>query len=191
VTESDTKLFPNREGYLNRVDGRLLNIPETGFNYPLDPNEIKASAIVKQSHILPRLARLRTAFSFFYHNSSLQQEKALKNLLVSSRRLDLWKPNLEEFGMFWEKRARVEMASQVNPIAGHMVVELDRSFPGFALSIRLPDGAAPKAVAVDGQPVTAVSRRVGHVWLVEPVMPGAATHRVTIDYELGAVETRH
>jgi hypothetical protein len=190
LTESDTKLFPNREGYLNRVGGLLLNIPETGFNYPLDPNEIKTSGIVKQRYILPRLVRLRAPFNFFYHNSSLQQERALKNLLVSSRRLDLWKPNLEEFGAFWEKRARVEVMSRLDPIAGRIVVELNRSFPGFALSIRLPDGAAPKTVAVDDQPVTAASRRVGRVWVLEPVMPGLPAHRVTIDYEMGRLESQ-
>jgi len=190
LTESDTKLFPNREGYLNRVGGLLLNIPETGFNYPLDPTEIETSAILKQRYILPRLIRLRAPFNLFYHNSSPQQERALKNLLMSSRPLDLWKPNLEEFGSFWENRERVEVVSRINPIARQIVVQLNRSFPGFALSVRLPDDAAPNAVAVDGTPIKAAFRSVGDLWVIEPVMPPGPSHRVTIDYDVARVESR-
>jgi hypothetical protein len=190
VSESDTKLFPNREGYLNRIGGLLLNIPETGFNYPLDPTEIRTSAIVKEEYILPRLARLRAPFNVFYHNSSLQQERALKNLLESSKALDLWKPNLEEFGTFWERRAQVEIVSRIDPIARQIKVAVNKSFPGFALSIRLPDGAAPRAVTIDGGQATAASRRVDTAWLIEPVMPTGQAHRLTIDYLLESTASR-
>jgi hypothetical protein len=190
LAESDTKLFPNREGYLNKVGGLLLNIPETGFNYPLDPSEIKTSAILKQKYILPRLIRLRAQFNMFYHNSSQQQERALKNLLVNSSKLDLWKPNLQDLGAFWENRARVEVVSRIDPIAHHVVVRVNKSFEGFALTIRLPNGAMVDTVAIDDRPATAQSRRVGDLWLIEPVMPPGLEHRITIDYRIVATESR-
>ena len=68
-TEADTKLFPNRHGYLNRAAGRLLNIPETAFDYPDEPGATNKAGRLKQQRLLPRIARMNGLFLFFYPHS--------------------------------------------------------------------------------------------------------------------------
>jgi len=182
VNESDTKLFPNRSGYLGHINGHLLNVPETGFNFPLDPKEIKASTLVKQLYLLPRFVRLQAPFNFFYHNSSPQQEKALRNFLTTAARYNLWTPNLEDLAVFWERRERAKVASSIDPLAGVIVAEVSDGFPGLALVVRLPDGTWPTSVTVNNRPADSASRKVNGVWLVEPVLPGTGTQRVVVKF---------
>jgi hypothetical protein len=182
VNESDTKIFPNRQGYLGRIGGHLLNIPETGFDFPDEPADIKSSGFMKQQHILPSILRLRGHFNLFYHNENYQQEKALLNLLETVERLDLWKPNLEELATFWEQRAHAKVTSNYNRSGGRIVTEVKDAFPGLALSVRLPDGTLPKTVDINGQRVEAGTRQIGDISLVEPVLTSSGTHQVVVHY---------
>jgi len=182
-TESDTNLFPNRQGAYNRMQGLILNIPETAGNYPLDPDEIKRFALLKQQHLMPRLVRMNGLVYLFYHSSSAHQERALENLLTEARRFDLWKPNIEEYARFWEKRELVKLKSQIDSTRQQLIAEVAESFPGLTLSARLPDGATPGQVTIDGKSVEAGSQRIDQAWYVYPVLPDAKHCRVVIGFQ--------
>ena len=181
AVESDTKLFPNRDGYLNNVGGLMLNIPETGFDYPDTAEDIKASSILKQRYIMPRLVRMNGLFLMFYHNDSVMQYTALQNMLATVGRFDMWRPNVEEYAVFWEDRQRVEIDAQIDPIHRRIVANVARGFEGFALSIRLPDDTLPGPVTINGQVVQVAPEQVDGVWYVCPVLPDA-TCEVLVDY---------
>ena len=181
-TESDTKLFPNRQGYLDRMQGLVLNIPETAFNYPKDPEAIKRSGILRQKYLLPRLVRMNGLVYLFYHNTSGNQERALENLLTEARRFDLWKPSLQQYADFWEQRERATIKARIDPAGQQMVADVAESFSGLTLSVRLPDGATPGEVAVDGRPVKARSQQIDQAWYVYPVLADAKPCRVVIAF---------
>lgn len=185
-TESDTQLFPNRHGYFDRMQGLILNIPETAGSYPLDPDEIKRFGLLKQKLLMPRLVRMNGLVYLFYHNSSAHQERALENLLAEAGKFDLWKPGVEEYARFWEKRERVTLTSETNPTRQQLVTDVAEAFPGLTLAARLPDGTTPAAVTVDGQPVKARCLRVDQAWYVYPVLPDAGHCRVVIGFQTAA-----
>ncbi|MEI7900218.1 MAG: DUF2334 domain-containing protein [bacterium] len=182
-TESDTKLFPNRDGYMGSACGLVLNIPETAFNYPKDPDEICRSGVIRQMHMLPRLVRINGLVYFFYHNMSVQQERALENLLTTARRYDLWKPGLETYARFWEARQQVRVTATISSADQQVDVQVEKPFAGFTLAVRLPDGARPLTVRVDGKPVDCKTKRCDAVWFVYPVLPAAETAQVTVRYQ--------
>lgn len=181
-TESDTKLFPNRDGYMGQAQGLLLNIPETAFNYPKDPDAIRESGLIRQLGLLPPLARMNALVYLFYHNTSIQQERALMNLLMTARRYDLWKPSLEEYARFWEKRERVQIDARIDAAAGRLAIQVQSPFAGFTLSVRLPDGCAPGDVTLDGGRIECRSRQIDGLWFVYPVLPEAPSCRVVVTY---------
>lgn len=182
-TESDTKMFPNRHGYLNRVAGELLNIPETAFNYPNDPDAIRLSGLIRQRSLLPRISRMNGLFYFFYHNTSVHQERALENLLSTASRLDLWKPGLTQYAEFWTKRQRVAVASRIDTRQRRIAADVTGSFAGMTLSIRLPDGASPGSTSVGGKAVSAKTRKIDGIWYVYPVLPDAEACQVVTAYQ--------
>ena len=131
--------------------------------------------------MLPRLVRLNGLFHVFYHNTSLAQYKALKNLLATAGRFDLWKPSLEEYAQFWERRGRTRVESHIDPLHGLIVANVTDPFDGLALSIRLPDGAVPGEVTIDGRAVEVASRQMAGIWYVYPVLPAAEQCRVVVE----------
>ncbi|MGA2497354.1 MAG: DUF2334 domain-containing protein [Tepidisphaeraceae bacterium] len=183
LTESDTKLFPNRQGYLDRMKGLVLNIPETAFDYPNDGDEIKRSAILRQKHLLPRLVGMNGLVYLFYHNTNRNQERALENLLTEARKFDLWKPDLEQYAGFWEKREQARIKSTIDPAARQVIADVTASFQGLTLSVRLPDGTMPGEVAIDGKPAKARSQQIDRAWYIYPVLPDAKACRVVIGFQ--------
>ncbi len=182
VTESDTKLFPNRDGYMGAASGRVLNIPETAFNYPKDPDEIGRSGTLRQNGMLPRFVRMNGLLYFFYHNMSIHQERALENLLTAARHYDLWKPGLEAYARFWEARQQVSVKSSVRTAARQIDTRVEKPFDGFTLAVRLPDGARPSGVLIDGKTADCKTRCSDGVWFVYPVLPAAEAVQVTVRY---------
>lgn len=182
-TESDTKLFPNRQGYLNYAQGLLLNIPETASYYPDDANKIKVTSLIKGNYILPRLVRLNGLFYVFYHNNSVCQQKALENTLVTATLFNFWKPSLEEYAKFWLDRELVEIRSQVDHVHEKFMVNVDNSFEGLTLSVRLPDNSVPGDIQIDDKTVEVLSRQIAGAWYVYPVLADAQKCRVVIDFK--------
>lgn len=182
MTESDTKIFPNRDGYLNRAQGLLLNIPETAFNLPRPPDELRASSLNRQNALLPQLLRMNGLFYVFYHNQTTQQERALENLLADADRYDLWKPNLERYAQFWERREGAKVHSTMDSAARRITARVDGAFEGFTLSIRLPDGAVPATLTIDGTAAPTNARFVDEVWYVRPVLRKADKTHVVVTW---------
>ena len=92
------------------------------------------------------------------------------------------KPNLEEYAKFWIQREKVEIISQIDPLHGQIVAEVNGAFDGMALSIRLPDSTVPGEITINNKKVDAASRRIGGVWWVYPVLPDVAQCRVIVGY---------
>jgi len=183
--ESDTKLFPNRDGFLNDMAGNLLNIPETGFDYPDEGEDIKEQAIIKQKYIFPRLMRMNGIFQMFFHNDSVNQYTALENMLVTTKHFDVWQPNIEQYAAFWEDREKVEIDARIDPMNKQILADVTGAFEGFTLSVRLPDGSALRDVTIDGVPTEVVSRQLDGIWYVYPVLPGSSWNRVIVRYQGG------
>jgi len=188
ATESDTKLFPNRDGWLNHINGLMLNLPETGFDYPEDPDEIKEVGLLKQKYLLPRLMRMQGQFHVFFHNNSVNQFRALENLLTTAKRYDLWQPSMEGYGVYWQQRERVGVEARINRVSRRILADVTGAFEGFSLSIRLPDGAAPGEVTIDGQAVEAISRQLDGVWYVYPVLGDSERSEVLVTYRAAPSE---
>ena len=180
-TESDTKLFPNRNGHLNRANGLLLNVPETAFYFPADAVTVKHSTLVKQKYLLPRLVRLNALFQVFYHNMSSHQHKALQNLLMTAQRFDLWKPNIEEYIQFWEFREQAKVEAYIDRNEHNIVIEVADSFDGLTLAIQLPDGRSPHQLNIDGQIADVKVRRLVGTWSLYPVLD-KGRHRIVVTY---------
>ena len=180
-TESDTKLFPNWNGYRNTANGLLLNIPETSSFFPLSAKEMKEKTLIKQLHILPRIVRMNALFLVFYHNSSEYMHHALHNLLMSSRNFDLWQPSMEAFARFWEKRKTVGIDAKIDRNAKRLYAVVTNAFEGFTLAIQLPTDASPISISIDGKPVEVKRRQRMGSWLVYPVL-NEGGHDVTVTY---------
>jgi len=184
MTESDTKLFPNRDGYLNRGQGLLLNIPETAFNVPKAPDEIRESGLNRQYALLPTLVRMNGLFYVFYHNMSTHQERALENLLLAAQAFDLWKPSLEQYAGFWEKRQKAAVESTIDPANQRMTAKVENAFEGLTLSIRLPDGTMPAQLNIDGKPASLHAREVDGIWYALPVLRGHGRSEVVLTWRM-------
>jgi hypothetical protein len=180
MTESDTKLFPNRDGYLNRAQGLLLNIPETAFNVPKDPDEIRTSGLNRQHALLPALVRMNGLFYVFYHNMSTHQERALENLFSAAQSFDLWKPGLEQYAEFWERRQKATVESTIDSAKRWITARVENGFAGLTLSIRLPDGAMPGELTIDGKPTALNARQADGVWYALPVLTAAGRSEVVL-----------
>jgi hypothetical protein len=188
VNESDTMLFPNRYGYKNLIAGNLLNLPETAFYFPINPEEVRKTTIIKQKHVLPRMVRLKGAFTVFFHNTWNYQFAALENLLKTASRYDLWKPNLEDYGKFWEDRERVQINSQIDSSQRKIIVDVRSGFKGLALRVRLPDGMAPKTVGINGKRVEAKSNQKDGIWFISPVLTEKKDSQVIIQFKKNGVQ---
>lgn len=169
-TESDTKIYPNWNGYHNHSNGLLLNIPETGAFFQISSAEVKQKTLIKQLHVLPRIVRMHALFLVFYHNLSESMHHALKNLLITSRNFDLWKPNMEEYARFWEKRQRVRIDSNIDRSARQIRATVSDAFGGFTLAIQLPAGTVPTGVMIDGDISNVKKRQVAGSWILYPVL---------------------
>ena len=183
LTESDTKLFPNRNGYLNRVNGLMLNLPETGSFFPLDAAETKEKTLIKQRHILPRLVRLGAPFLFFYHNLTSPMHRALENFLFTATRYDLWKPNMEDYAKFWERRERVNITPAIDREARRIKVEVADPFDGFTLAIQLPMGKTLSEVTIDGAAVDDAKTRQSDGGLIVYAVLKDETRHVDVTYQ--------
>jgi cellulose synthase/poly-beta-1,6-N-acetylglucosamine synthase-like glycosyltransferase len=181
-TESDTKIFPNRNGYLNRANGLMLNIPETGSFFPLDAAGIKEKTLIKQLHILPRITRLNAVFLVFYHNTTSPMHQALENFLMTVERYDLWKPNIEEYARFWEMRERVSVTSTIDRNANTIEAEVTDAFEGFTLAIQLPPGKTLPVVKIGETSVDVKTKQYGDT-LILYIALEEGDHRVTVSYQ--------
>ena len=181
-TESDTKLFPNWNGYLNHANGLMLNIPETGAYFQRSVKELKEKTLVKQLHILPRIVRMNAPFLVFYHNNSESMYDALNNFLITSTKFDLWRPNLESFARFWEKRKAVDITATIDKNAKQLHAVVNNAFDNFTLAIQLPAGTSPINVIIDGKITKVKQRQLAENWQLYPVLTGG-THDITITYK--------
>ncbi|OUR71076.1 hypothetical protein A9Q78_10675 [Methylophaga sp. 41_12_T18] len=181
-TESDTKLFPNWNGYLNHANGLMLNIPETGAYFQSSVNELKEKTLVKQLHILPRIVRMNAPFLVFYHNNSESMYDALNNFLITSTEFDLWKPNLESFARFWEKRKAVEISATIDKKAKQLHAVVNNAFDNFTLAIQLPAGSSPISVFIDGTITKVKQRQLAENWQLYPVLTGGS-HEIIVSYQ--------
>lgn len=173
-TESDTKLFPNWNGYLNNANGLLLNIPETGAYFQRSAKELKEKTLIKQLHILPRIVRMNAPFLVFYHNNSENMYHALHNFLMTSRNFDLWKPSMESFARFWEKRKAIGIHATIDRNIRQLHAAVSDAFDGFTLAIQLPAGASPNGVTIDGKVTEVKQRQLAGNWLLYPVLKEGA-----------------
>jgi hypothetical protein len=180
-TESDTMLFPNRFGYLNLAQGLIMSLPETAFDFRDTPDLIAQMEPIKKDHILPRLVRLNAPYYTFYHNSNLDQYQSLLRVISKARSYDLWYPSLEEFGLFWKNKETVTVSSDIDPGLKKMTAQVGGVFAGLTLVFRLPDGAAPGTVSIDGSPAVSTNKVVDGVQLVYVVLPAGTLH-VEVNY---------
>jgi len=181
-TESDTKIFPNWNGYHNNSNGMLLNIPETGAFFQANFAEVKAKTLIKQLHILPRIVRMNALFLVFYHNMSENMYRALENLLMTSSNFNLWKPSMEEYAKFWEKRQNVRINSNIDREKGQIYARINDAFDGFTLAIQLPAGVIPGGMTINSQAVDVKTRQIGKTWILYPVLK-EGTHHVSVTYK--------
>ena len=181
-TESDTKIFPNWNGYHNHANGLMLNIPETGAFFQLSSAEVKHKTLIKQLYILPRIVRMNALFLVFYHNMLATMHHALENLFMTSSNFDLWKPNMETYAKFWEKRHRVEFDSNIDRIARQIHATVDDAFDGFTLAIQLPHDTVPAGVTINGEGVDVKRRQIQGSWILYPVL-NEGTHDVVVTYQ--------
>ena len=180
-TESDTKLFPNWNGYLNNANGLLLNIPETGAFFQIPSKELKEKTLIKQLHILPRIVRMNALFLVFYHNASEQMHHALNNLLMTSEKFDLWKPDMTSFARFWEKRKTVSIDAKIDRKARKLSAVVENAFDGFTLAVQLPQGVSPDTVLIDGKETAVKQRQLVGNWILYPELKDG-THNVVVTY---------
>jgi hypothetical protein len=181
-TESDTMLFPNYFGYLNIAQGLIMNIPETGFDFRDNPAQIALMEPVKKDHILPRLVRLNGPYYIFYHNTNLIQYQSLVNVIKKARTYDLWYPSLEEFGQFWKSRNSVAVLGDIDPALKKMTANVANPFAGLTLTFRLPDGASPGSVFINGSPAASINKGVDGVQLIYVVLPAGTAATVEVNY---------
>ncbi|HZX49680.1 MAG TPA: DUF2334 domain-containing protein, partial [Candidatus Paceibacterota bacterium] len=181
-TESDTKLFPNQRGYLNKSNGNLWNIPETAFDFPEDAASIAALEPVKKDHILPRLARLNAPYYIFYHNNLDAQLNSLSNIVAKANTYNMWFPGMEEFGNFWLQREQAALATIHDTQLQKISATVSNSFEGLTLAVRLPDGFHAADVAINGTPSVAAQKTVDGVTFLYPVLPGGSSASADISY---------
>lgn len=181
-SESDTKIFPNWNGYQNVASGLMLNIPETVgfFLRPFD--EVKKNTLTKQFHILPRIVRMHALFLVFYHNMSDTMNRALENLLMTTGNFDLWKPSMEAYAIFWEKRQKVIIESSIDRNAKQIRAVICNAFDGFTVAVQLPAGTTLSDVMIDGEVVNAKKRQMAGSWILYPVL-GKGHHNVVVMYQ--------
>ncbi len=181
-TESDTKIFPNWNGYQNNSNGLMLNIPETGAFFQLGTAEVKQKALIKQLYVLPRIVRMNALFLVFYHNLSSAMHRALDNVLVSSNNYNLWKPNMEQYANFWEQRKQVKIDVSIDRKRQQIHTLVQDSFEGFTLAIQLPAGKTPVSVTVDGHQREVKKRKISGAWILYPVLKDGV-HDVVVNYQ--------
>jgi len=181
-TESDTKLFPNYRGYLNKSNGNLLNIPETAFDFPEDAISIAQLEPIKKDHILPRLIRLHAPYYIFYHNNLDAQLNSLKAITDKAKTHDLWYPSLEEYGDFWKEKEHVTLTTLHNPESKTITATVQNSFDGLTLGIRMPNNIQPTQVLINGTLQNAKQEMVDGVLYVYPVLPAQNVASVEISY---------
>jgi hypothetical protein len=181
-TESDTMLFPNYFGYLNRAQGLIMNIPETAFDFQDNPTLIAQMEPIKKDFILPRLVRLNAPYYAFYHNTNLDQYKSLVSVINKAWTYDLWYPSAEEFGMFWKSRGNASVSDDFNPALKKITANVANAFAGLTLTFRLPEGASPGPVFINGLPVGSINKLVDRVQLVYMVLPAGTAATVEVNY---------
>lgn len=182
VVESDSSLFPNRVGYDSRLDRRLLNLPETAYEVPLDHLAIQQRQDLWWRAIQPDLYEIGAPFLFFYHGMSEPQLDALGSLVQSVNRFDYWKPTLREYAEFWLMRERAQHRVVHEPDLKRFLVSIDNGFAGHTLRIRLPDGFAPESVSLDAKAKPLISRRFDQAWFVYVPMTDRSNQMMTINY---------
>jgi len=182
VVESDSSLFPNRGGYDHRLDRRLLNLPETGYEVPLDRVAIQQRQDLWRRAIQPDLYEIGAPFLFFYHGISELQLDALGSLVHFVNRFDYWKPTLRQYAEFWLMRERAQHRVVHEPDLRRFLVSIDNGFAGHTLRIRLPDRFAPESVSINAKDKLLISRRFDQAWFVYVPMADSSRQLMTINY---------
>lgn len=166
VVESDSSLFPNRYGYAGKLDSRLLNIPETGYEMPWSKQQIQQRLHLWRHAIQPDLNELGAPFLFFHHGHTRLQLEALAELLDQSERFRYWKPSLNEYVSFWNKRREFVFHVSRTHALSRFSIRIERGFEGMTMRVRLPNGQEPERVLVDSVPIRFLSRRFdGHDYI--------------------------
>ncbi len=176
-------LFPNTFGYQNLARGLIMSLPETAFDFQDTPEQIAHMEPIKKEFILPRLVRLNAPYYTFYHNTNQEQYQSLLNVINKARDYNLWYPSLEEFGQFWKTRETALVIADVDPVLKKITAQVTDSFAGLTLAFRLPDGAEPGNVVVNGLPAGSTDRLVDGVHLVFVVLPAGTTAQVEVHYK--------
>lgn len=182
VVESDSSVFPNRYGYDDQLDPRLLNVPETGFEIPWDAMNISLRLSIWRGAIQPDLHELGAPFLFFYHGHSVLQLDALTALLEASGSFSYWKPSLDDYIQFWERRHSVDYRVVEASSGSKFTILVDRGFAGMTMRIRLPDGHEPQRVSVDSLPGTFLLREFDGIAYVYVVLPGDESSIVEVSH---------
>ncbi|MBN2567791.1 DUF2334 domain-containing protein, partial [Candidatus Woesearchaeota archaeon] len=164
-SESDTKIWPNRFGYLNVADGSLISIPETAFDFPEfgTVEEWQTYARKQEDGILARMLRMDGIFFYFIHNHNDYQLDAAQQLLDALEGKQVWKTTVEEMGDWWSTREHISIETAADPAGSRIVATV--AYQGGAgtagyppddvtVAFRLPDGASFVGATVDSQPAT-------------------------------------
>lgn len=182
VVESDSTVFPNRSGYDNNLDRRLLNLPETAYEIPLDEDQIRERLDLWSSAIQPDLYEIGAPFLFFYHGISNSQFKALQKLLQSTPNYDYWKPNLLEFAQFWERRANVQHVFSHDRQSRKISLRVNNAFVGYTIRFRVPNSYLPGFVTANGKRHRFTSRQFDNNWYVYVALTKSGDQFVTLNY---------
>ena len=182
VVESDSSVFPNRHGFANQLDPRLLIIPETGFSLPLSADQLEQKLTLWGSYIQPDLYEIGAPFLFFYHGYSQQQLQALERLLQASSRYQYWQPNLIEYARFWQQRQDFRYELVPGAKAATIRMRISGGFKGATLRIRLPDGCKPDQVVIDSVRQHVVARQYDQIWYVYLALPSQRSRSIEVMY---------
>lgn len=182
VVESDSSVFPNSYGYDSKLDPRLLNLPETAYEVPLDPVAIQNRLGLWHFAIQPDLYELGAPFLFFFHGQSNFQFDALSSLFSTLSQYRYWRPNLLEYAEFWLKRENTDHYLSHDPEQRRFSVTLNNVYVGHTIRFRLPDGYAPLSVAVDHVERAIISRQFDKTWYVYVPLDCASNKSITVSY---------
>ena len=186
VVESDSSLFPNRFGYAGRLDPRLLNVPETGYEIPWHKQQIDQRLRLWQHAIQPDLNEMGAPFLFFHHGHTRLQVEGLAELLAQSERFRYWKPSLEDYVTFWNKRQAVVYHVSQHIASPGLNIRVERGFEGMTIRVRLPNGMVPERVLVDSVPIKFQVRRFDGLDYVYISLPGPHSRSIDVAYRPGA-----
>jgi len=180
-TESDTKLFPNYNGYQNLAQGLLLNVPETGFDFAEDAANITLKEPTKKI-ILSRTVRINGLYYVFYHNNIDQQYTSLQNMVTASKTYSMWYPSVEEYAKFWNDRDNATISSSIDKSKKKITANIANSFQGLTISVRMPDNTSLVNATVNGVLTATTTKTAGGVSRIYVIMPAGQNMALVVNY---------